>query len=281
MLHSAKLQGAYLAEAQLQGATLTNARLQGANLAQAQLQGANLVFARLQGANLAQAQLQGADLAQAQLQGADLDGTKLQGSSLVGTQLHGADLSSADLEFTELEGTFVFRTDHATADLSTAAIRSVRADQVRPGTLSTKVDQLNDADVDDWITSAMQFDKSDKIKKRFERLKLNPGFQTAAQDAADEAKWAELMKGSVASDPDGAHHRERLAAFLGDLACGSDGAPYVARGLIWNNRLTALRDQLAAVRARMEEGRKNPEKCPGVAGFIDKDWRKLEAIKSD
>jgi hypothetical protein len=43
--------------------------------------------------------------------------------------------------------------------------------------------------------------------------------------------------------------------------------------------LAALGDELSNVRARLEEGRKTPEKCPGIAGFTDEDWRRLEAIK--
>jgi hypothetical protein len=43
--------------------------------------------------------------------------------------------------------------------------------------------------------------------------------------------------------------------------------------------LTDLADQLEGVRSRMEEGRKTPEKCPGVVGFTEQDWRVLHATK--
>ena len=68
-----------------------------------------------------------------------------------------------------------------------------------------------------------------RIAERFARLKLD--FQTHEADAADQAKWSELEKQSLALDPDGAQHRRRLATILGDLACKDDGAPYVARAL--------------------------------------------------
>jgi hypothetical protein len=29
----------------------------------------------------------------------------------------------------------------------------------------------------------------------------------------------------------------------------------------------------------MEDGRKNPEKCPGVVGFTEGEWRQLDSIK--
>ena len=81
---------------------------------------------------------------------------------------------------------------------------------------------------------------------------------------------------------------------LGDLACSPEGAPYVGLRLIRENypvraglfvagtegyRLAALGDQLDVVRARMEDGRKNPEKCRGIVGFTDGDWHALEAIE--
>jgi hypothetical protein len=31
----------------------------------------------------------------------------------------------------------------------------------------------------------------------------------------------------------------------------------------------------------MAEGRKNPEKCPGVVGFTEDDWRALDEIKDE
>jgi hypothetical protein len=36
---------------------------------------------------------------------------------------------------------------------------------------------------------------------------------------------------------------------------------------------------LDRVRDRMKAARKNPETCPGVAGFTEDDWRVLEAIR--
>jgi hypothetical protein len=236
----------------------------------------------LQGADLTDAWLQGANLWAARLQCADLFGAHLQGSDLSGAQLQGADLRGADFADSDLDGTFVFRTNIANADLSTAAIHSVRAeaDQVKE-----EIDALRPPDVDAATQFAAETEK-EKIEGRFARLKVDPGFQTPTQDASDVAKWVELTKQSLAAEPDGgARHRQRLAALLADVACGAEGAPYVARAFIKPDffegkpRLPALGDQFASVRARMEEGRKTSEKCPGVVGFTEYDWRKLDAIK--
>ncbi len=81
----------------------------------------------------------------------------------------------------------------------------------------------------------------------------------------------------------------RLAEFLSDLACNSEGAPYIARSTYWSDRLggvsfgrlAALGDQLEGVRKRMKAGRDKPDTCKGVVGFAEEDWRELDAIKPD
>ena len=281
-LGQAQLQGAELREAQLQGANLGYAQLQGADLGGgAQLQGADLGRAQLQGANLGYAQLQGANLGYAQLQGADLSLAQLQGADLSLAQLQGADLSSTDMADATIDGTFVFWTNVADADLSTTAVRSVRADPVKASEI-TEVTPLTAPDVDGWIAAATQFaPESDnaKIAARFARLK--PDFH----DDLRQPSWSGIEEASRALDPNRARHRQRLAKILGDLACDPSHAPDVAQELTtWNgypdsSRLADLGDQLDMVRARMEEGRKNSEKCRGVVGFDEEDWRLLEAIE--
>jgi len=273
----------------LQGADLTGAQLQGANLGDAQFQAANLSSPRLQGASLELARLQGANLSSAQSQGADLTGALLQGADLTGAQLQGVDLSKADLAYSDLAGTFVFRTNITHANLADASIRDVQADQLKPGK-NGATEHLSQPGVDAWIAAALQFAaEGDKeaIRKRFERLKLNSGTQSPEQDATDEARWSEKTKQQFASDPDGANHREQLTKLLGNLACGVDGAPDVARGLSrWDvdpseARLASLGDHLDIVRERMKEGRKIAEKCAGVVGFTEDDWERLDAKKPE
>jgi hypothetical protein len=109
---------------------------------------------------------------------------------------------------------------------------------------------------------------------------LKPDFQTAQQDAADRSDWSGFGEAFHEGDPDGAKYRHRLAVVLGDLACEVDSAPQVARGLLHQyDRFSGLGDELDAVRNRMNEGRQNPERCPGVAGFTEDDWHRLGAIE--
>jgi uncharacterized protein YjbI with pentapeptide repeats len=282
-LFNAQLHAADLSEARLQGADLGLAQLQGARLqpdsqygSPPQLQGANLVNAQLQGVDLSNAKLQGADLKIAQLQGADLAGAQLEGADLSLAQLQGADLSRADLSEGQLINAFVFRTNIAGANLSNSLIVEIRADQVTRPNDKPEPAPFADAEVHAWIAAATEFvAEKDKAatSSRFDRL------QVRFKDDAPEVTWAGMEEASSALDPNGAHHFRRLRSFLGDLACSPDGAPYVARRLI--RHLIVLGYQVAVVRDRMEEGRKTPEKCPGVAGFTEEDWRELEAIKPD
>ena len=43
--------------------------------------------------------------------------------------------------------------------------------------------------------------------------------------------------------------------------------------------LAALDNEFSTVRARIEEGRKTPEKCAGVSRFTEGDWDMLTAIE--
>jgi uncharacterized protein YjbI with pentapeptide repeats len=316
-LSSAKLQGTDLSSAQLQGADLSSAHLPGAKLVGADLRGARLVSAQLQGSDLWDAQLQGADfgsktfkisfvtisvssgaqlqganLSSAQLQGADLEGAQLQGTNLRGAGLQDTHLDRASLADCELNGASVFRADVGDTDVSTCTIGSLQPIDKAPLfglNLAAPSHTPTGAVVDGWRATATEFVSEENkagIAARFDRLK--PEFQTAVKDTADQTKWTELEKQSVALDPDGAQHRHRLAKILGDLACDPGGAPYVARGLIRPSggavgviaaRLAALGDQLEAVRKRMKDGREKPDACRGVGGFTEDDWRWLDEIR--
>ena len=214
------------------------------------------------------------------MQGTDLTNADLLGADLSNAQLQGANLSQAYLAYTEFNETFVFRTIIDHENLAAALIQNVHANQVREDDRG-EINSLSPADVNSWIAAAAQFSAEkgkEAIRKRFGRLNLDPPLATA-QDAADMAKWSKLTEQSLTSDPDGARHRGWLAAFLGNLACEEDDAPYVAYGLVKNGRLAALGDQKEGVRTRLKAGREKPNACKGVAGFTEEDWRALDAIK--
>jgi uncharacterized protein YjbI with pentapeptide repeats len=292
-LEFARLQGADFSYADLQGVSFRSATLQGTNLIEARLQGADLVDAKLQGANLyrtqllgvdaVSAQLQGAILNHAQLQGAMLSFARMQGADLGHAQLQGADFSNADLEDSELAETFLFKARIADANMATAAVRSIQVTKSKAaGRFDDSPMPLMEADVEKWVTDASRFApafEKDGIIERFDRLREE------FEGATEASKWKSLEEAFWSTDPYGSQHQQRLAKLLSDLACKPEGAPYVARGVV--HRYVASgslpaplsRDQLVVFRDHMEEGRKTSEKCPGVAGFTENDWRALEAIQ--
>jgi uncharacterized protein YjbI with pentapeptide repeats len=269
-LDSAELQGADFSSAQLQGADLSRARLQGAVLNGARLQGANLDSAELQGADLSLARLQGADLHLARLQGADLSWAHLQGANLSGAQLQGADLDWAHLQGTLLENAKVWRARapqekflNRTTDLDLTDLKDIDADtrlwdtfplEEKHGTFTEWRDAIANgvpAHRRDWVISSLAV--------------IDPGVEEEPDGVLDSNFWETARSSQV----QGEEREKRLTAFLTDLACSSDSAPYVARGLLQRHRLTPQ------VADKLRQGKSDPTTCPGVNGFTDKDWAHL------
>jgi uncharacterized protein YjbI with pentapeptide repeats len=299
-LAGSALQGTWLNNSHIEGANLSGARLEAADLSGAHLEGANLVGARLRGsamrethllgAFLEQANLEGANLAYADLEGADLAVANLHGAQLKSTQLQGANLAGVDGSESEFDEPFVYRTNVESTSFRGAIIRSPRASALviipKQPLLSSVTDEqpqsLSDEVVANWLDAATKFaPEANKLSIHLRLNHLESNFQTIEQDRADGEKWRSLAEVSNSPDSSSPAYRTWLARVLGDWVCASEGAPFVAEGLTFNqrDRLAALGEQLTAVRERMEEGRNNPSKCPGVAGFTEDNWRALESIK--
>jgi len=280
-LFNAKLPGANLFGAQLQGADLSQAELQGADLSRAELQGANLKGAQLQGASLSRAQLQGANLEGAQLQGANLKGAQLQGADLSRAQLQGADLREAELRGANLTLANVYRTGcplphdatskrclHASARIADAR-RLDLSKSLRPKTEDTQADAAAAFRkfVDD-VLSEVPATAKPLVKERLSALE--PGARTPEQDAVLADRWRRERARSLLP--------ARRAHIVADLACGADGAPHVARGLLGNGRLRDTGHHLHDIAAKMRGGKTDASKCAGVRGFLDADWQTLDEL---
>jgi uncharacterized protein YjbI with pentapeptide repeats len=270
-LNRTQLQGANLARARLQGAWLHDAQLQGANLSGAELQGANLLAAQLQGANLSGAELQGADLLAAQLQGANLSWAQLQGANLRGAQLQGAKLTRANVYRTGCplpHDAASKRCLHASARIADAR-RLDLSNSLRPKTEDTAADAAAAFRkfVDD-VLSEVPATAKQQVKERLSVLE--PGARTPEQDAEMAARWRRERARSLLP--------ARRAHIVADLACGTDGAPHVARGLPRNGRLGDTGHHLHDIAARMRGGKTDVSTCAGVKGFVDADWHRLDAL---
>ena len=289
-LYRAQMQGASLWGAQLQGASLGDAQLQGASLSGAQLQGASLGLAQLQGALLWGAQLRGAWFFEAQMQGASLEGARLQGASLFGAQLQGASFRRAQLQgvrFHEAQlqgaliaGAPIWRARAPGARLDDAQLRDLNfndappcPDRVRPGEACPNPRSWA-AWIEEWTKSIPEGDRRDAARERLAML-----------TAEDQPAGAETTQGTWRNHP--TPLPEAVAKRLGDLACGPDHAPHIARGILrqirleergnlWQVRreeprnLGAQRQTLAA--------RMLGDDCPGAKGLDADERARLTSI---
>ncbi|MCA3323339.1 MAG: pentapeptide repeat-containing protein [Roseomonas sp.] len=268
-LRLAELQDARLVEAKLQGASLDGAQLQGASLDRAQLQGASLDVAFLQGASLDGAYLQGARLNLAQLQGASLDRAQLQGASLDEAQLQGAWLDGAGLQGALIAGAKIWRIRAPEAALDDAQLRDLEFSDAAPCPDWVQPDEAcpNPRDwrswIEEWTKSIPAGSRRDAAQRRL-----------AVLTAVSAPAGAETAQGVWNTRP--TPEPEAVAKRLGDLACGTDHAPHIARGILVQIRqeeprnLGAHRQTLAA--------RMLGDDCPGARGLTEDERSHLTNI---
>ena len=262
-LYEAHLQGASLENAQLQEASLDNAHLQGALLRLAQLQGASLDGAQLQRAALNGTQLQGASLNNAQLQGALLVGTELQGASLNQAQLQGAEFTRTQLEYSDLRGSLVWRSSRREIVLTGADLAGLSPDPASPG---------KDIEIFPPVYGVDNETTREVIRQGLGILQPNNPDWPSKRDEENAKFWSQQMAGATQKS-----HQElqdALASGLIRLGCADEGAPYVARGLIWHGRVAAT----GSYAEEIEQKLLTPKTCPGAAGLSDRDKYKLRAI---
>src|SRR5262249_29485899 len=122
----------------------------------------------------------------------------------------------------------------------------------------------------DGILKAIQY--PDAVRERLSAL------DPAPENEPKNSISAEFWKQASSTPPQSKERNARTVAFLTDLACSSDGAPYVGRGLLRNGRMEATGSQFAAVAARLRKGKSDQAACPGVKHFTDDDWASLDAL---
>jgi uncharacterized protein YjbI with pentapeptide repeats len=266
----AELQGAWLPGAQLQGAWLFGAQLQGAVLDRTQLQGAWLSEAQLQGASLSEAQLQGAWLEKARLQGASLDRAHLQGASLALAHLQGASLNGTQLQGASITNAGVWRARGA------PEIDLTDIDGVDPRTKPWEPRDATPSTFSAWRDGILEAIPTGR--RRDEARERLSALDPAPENEPKNLINAEFWKKASLAPPQSEERNKRTVALLTDLACSSNGAPYVARGLLRNGRMKATGSQIAAVAARVRKGKSDQAACLGVKDFTDEDWESFDAL---
>jgi uncharacterized protein YjbI with pentapeptide repeats len=274
-LSYAELQGAFLGQAQLQVAFLFDAELQGAYLSSAHLQGANLIGAQLQGVDLVQGELQGADLSFAQLQGADLSNAQLQGAMLIGAQLQGANLRDARLQGAVFAGALVWRVNGGERTRHSAIASLPHLDltdfqRCNPDAKPWRDEGDGPHAFTEWRDLILKQIPVNELRDATEKRlsTLDPNSKTPPK-VIGRAFW--LWR---AASPKSAETNAKVATVLADLACSTPLAPHAAHRLIRN----ATGTQVPTIAERLRKGKSDPTACPGVKGFTDEDWAKLDEV---
>ena len=117
-------------------------------------------------------------------------------------------------------------------------------------------------------------DRTGNLNSRIVQKRLSvlaPNRFLHARDAIQSVRWrAETLRPAMSD--------ERRRDVYEPIICNKEGAPYVARQLIADGRLTKTGQGLRPLADRMQKGKADPAVCPGVAGLADDDWQKLDAL---
>lgn len=240
------MHGADLSGAQLQLALLNGARLQGADLDGARLQGAALSTARLEGASLTRAQLQGASLFSTDLGGANLSEAIVWGSKWRGVRTHLTDLRSV-----------IISKSYANAPMIFFSMQNF---------VEKYVKELDQAGFDDMISLSTD-GLREELKQRV-RAKLTTLFSRKEEEEKEATLfWTARAKKSVDEISD----ETQVAAYLAELGCSDEGAPFVAQGLIRSGLLGKGETTLVSVAKKFLED----PKCVGAAKLSSEDREDL------
>ena len=194
----------------------------------------------MQGARLNGAQMQGASLDRAQLQGASLDGAQLQGALIADAQIWRLRAPGARLDDAQLRD----------LDFSDAP---PCPDEVRPGEACPNRRSWAGR-IEEWTKSIPAGEPQEWARQRLAILTAN-----------NQPAGAETAQGTWRNHPP--PQPEAVAQRLGDLACGPDHAPYIARSIleqILREQPRNLGTQRQTLAARMLNA-----DCPGAKDLTE------------
>lgn len=293
--HTTDLRGANFSEAQLQGASFDGSKLIGARFAKASMQGVTadgadltattFTYARLESASLTKANLAAASLFSAQMQGANLADADLSMASFLATQLQGANLKGARLENAVFSMARVYRAVIDEQRKGAIFIRT-NARPIYPRLLLPGSAERNDSSLPEKI-DAIGFKT---LLGRAQEGILGDDTRRAVVarmqvlDPAKEAQQGSLVSDQPINSDEIANEKIRIARAdeIIKLICNADGAPYAARGVIYNGRILGIvrkqapddRDPALRAIASLRSGT-----CQGAVGLDANDFRELERVE--
>jgi uncharacterized protein YjbI with pentapeptide repeats len=274
------LQRATFALAQLQDADFTNARMQGAILLSANLQAAKLNGALLQDAVLTKSELQGAQLRGTILTNAFLDGARLFGARIDAPQLNGAlfdggtGFGFVTLKVSWLEPVLIALGGGPPNDAGSNVDPSEKEvmETFKSAEISARTGDNPIADgVVDYDTAPLKKLRQVAVAILMAENKWDggdPDFDRKRQSAVSKT-WNQvqeiLAKGPAKNEPQA--NGAGLAGFLRDLACDVGSNPYIAGGLVENERIGEAAARFPKEMAPVIEKLQKPDECPGAVGL--------------
>jgi uncharacterized protein YjbI with pentapeptide repeats len=285
------LRGASLYGANLSGAKFFGARMEGSVLIDANLSGASLKNVHLEATVLTNANLTAADVGLTRLQEAYLFRTNLSGATLKDSQLHGALLEQSNFEFAslgqfgsvgvggtvgqpmldfasfDLDGTYV----PPPADVSEFKDMRNRMLYVLLGEEERRTTWFGADDINPL--SILSPDYYDTLYKEGAKTDWNSLKGQVSAEWNGQRNLARPAKEAKAEDMESIK-REFLAQRFAELACDTENAPYVARGLISNEVIlrTGLSADFFLNKVR------DIQNCKGAAGLRPQDYGAIEQI---
>jgi hypothetical protein len=205
---------------------------------------------------------------------------ELQGANLYSAELQGASLTDAQLQNASLGKARVWRA-RGMPTLDLTALQDIDTktqpwdSKEKPGTFAQWRDAI--------ANSIPAGPGRDLLRNSLAALDL------AANKGLEGVLESDFWKTARSSQPQGEELERKRAAFLASLACSSDSAPYIARGLLRNlkSEFDASKSTSANTGARqlfaneLRKAKSDPTACPGVNGFTEKDWAILSNLSPD
>jgi uncharacterized protein YjbI with pentapeptide repeats len=293
--HATDLRGADFSEALLHGASFNQAKLLGGHFARAMMQGvvlddadlrgAAFTYARLEGASLTNVKLTAASLFGAQMQGANLEGADLSFATFLTTQLQGANLQNATLENATFNMAGLYRAFIRPDDQNSTIFIRVNARPTYPKLRQPGAAERNDPNLPQKIDTIGFKTLVVRAQERILSDDIRQAVVARLQvlDPAKKAEEGQLVSDQLINSDKAADEKvraERVEAF-NKLMCEPDGAPYVARGFIYNGRIVGVNN--------WSEGADNPalraiamlrgKECAGAVGLDGNDFRQLAKLE--
>jgi uncharacterized protein YjbI with pentapeptide repeats len=287
-LYAANLSGASFYGARMEGSVLIDANLSGAHMRNVHLEATVLTNANLTAAYMRSTRLQNAYLFNTNLSGATLDGSQLDGALLERSQFQFASLGSLGNSNTVGVGDTVGRPtlDFAAFDLDGSTVPPPANfsdfDDMRNRMLNVLL--VEEQRRTTWFGSKQHIDSdifnplvsilTPAFYKSFYSKGAKTDWSSLKEEVADQ--WKHNIPADNPKNEDLESIKQRfLAERFTELACDSENAPFVARGLIMNDIMLRVG---ASADIFLTKVRDIPH-CRGAAGLKPEEYGAIEAFR--